>query len=60
MILMWATSITRALEGVGPEIATSEANAIWVQKSRYFQGPPLPIARVKYLLASKSFSASAI
>jgi hypothetical protein len=27
----------------GPERATNEANAIWAQKRRDFQGPPLPI-----------------
>jgi hypothetical protein len=40
MVLMRATSLQRALEGVGPEnqdflgpeMATSEASAIWAQK----------------------------
>ncbi len=44
MILMRATSITRALERVGPEnrdflgpaMAATEASAIWAQKSRDF------------------------
>jgi hypothetical protein len=30
----------------GPEMATSETSAIWAHKSRDFQGPPRPIARV--------------
>ncbi len=50
MILMRARSITRALKigtFLGPEMAKSEATAIWAQKSRDFQGPPLPMARVK-------------
>jgi hypothetical protein len=31
---------------LGPEMATSKARAIWAQKSRNFQGPHLPMARV--------------
>jgi hypothetical protein len=33
MVLRGATSLRGALEGVGPEMATSEASAIWAQKS---------------------------
>jgi len=44
MVLMRATSLQRALEGVGPEnqdflgpeMSTSEASAIWAQKSNNF------------------------
>jgi hypothetical protein len=44
MVLMRATSLRGALEGVGPEnqdflgpeMATSEASAIWAQKSNNF------------------------
>ncbi len=45
LILMWATSISRA---------------IWAQKSQDFQGPPLLMARVMDLPATKSCSPSAI
>jgi hypothetical protein len=31
---------------MGPEMATSEASAIWAKKSQDFQGPPLPLGRV--------------
>jgi hypothetical protein len=37
----------------GPEMATSEASAIWTQKSRDFQGPPLSMPQVMDLPASK-------
>ncbi len=45
MILLWENPFRGPLEGVGPEnrdffgpeIATSEASAIWAQKSRDFQ-----------------------
>ncbi len=33
----------------GPWNGTSEASAIWAQKSRDFQGPPLPMPRVMML-----------
>jgi hypothetical protein len=39
MILMYATSISRAMKiktFLGPEMATSEASAIWTQKSQDF------------------------
>jgi hypothetical protein len=39
-------------------MATSEASAIWAQKSRDFHGPPIP--RVMDLPPSKSLSQSAI
>jgi hypothetical protein len=38
----------------GPKMAASEAGAIWAQKSREFQGRPLPLARVMDLSPSKS------
>jgi hypothetical protein len=51
MILMRANRFRGPLAGVGnedrdffcigPEMETCEASAIWVQKSRDFQGPPL-------------------
>ncbi len=44
------------MEGVGPEMAMSEGSAIWDQKSQDFQGPPLPMAHVMNLPASKSLS----
>ncbi len=52
MILMRENPFRGPLEGedpenrdfLGPEMATSEVNAIWAQKSRDFQGPPLPMA----------------
>jgi hypothetical protein len=37
---------------LGPDMATSEASAIWAQKSRDFQGPPLPMALVMDLSPS--------
>ncbi len=43
-----------------PEMATRETSAIWAQKSRDFQGPPLPIVRVMDFPASKSLRPSAI
>jgi hypothetical protein len=55
IILIRANPLQRLLEGVSPEnrdllgpwkMATSEASAIWAQKSRYFQGLPLPMALV--------------
>jgi hypothetical protein len=47
MILMWAKPLQGPLEGVGPEMATTEASVIWAQKSQDFQGhPPLPSTRV--------------
>ncbi len=62
IILMRALSITRALEGVGPEIenflgpemATSEVSAIWAQKSQDFRahpfhGPSNGFARTKII-----------
>jgi hypothetical protein len=48
MILMQATSFTRAIGRGGPK------------KVEIFQGPPLPIARVTDLPATKSSSPSAI
>ncbi len=29
---------------LGPVMATSEVNAMWTQKDRDFQDPPLPVA----------------
>ncbi len=43
---------------LGHKMATSEAFAIWAQKSRDFRGPPLPMPRVMDLPASKPFSIS--
>ncbi len=37
----WALKIETFLR---TEMATSNASLIWAQKSRYFQGPPLPMA----------------
>ncbi len=34
-----------AFEGVGPEMGTSVASAIWPQKKSRFQGPPLQTPR---------------
>jgi hypothetical protein len=50
MSLMWANLFREPLEGVGsetrafsgPEMATSEASAIWAQKSK-FSGPTLSV-----------------
>jgi hypothetical protein len=53
----WALKIETFL---GPEMATSEASAIWAQKSRDFQGPPLPMARIMDLPPSESLSPSTI
>ncbi len=61
MILRGATSLLWALEGVGPENrdffgpwnGTSEASAIWAQKSPK-KGPPLPMPLVMMLQPSKS------
>jgi hypothetical protein len=52
---MRANPLQGPLEGVGPEnrdflcleMAMSETSDIWVQKSRDFQGPPLPVAFLK-------------
>ncbi len=52
MIFMQENPFRGPLEGVdpenedflGPEMAMSEASAIWAQKSLDFQGPPLPMA----------------
>ncbi len=41
----------------GPEMARSKAS-VWVQRSQYFQSPPLPMAQVMDLPASKSLSLS--
>ncbi len=62
MNLRGATSLRGALEGVGPENrdffgpwnGTSKASAIWGQKIRDFQGPPLPMPWVMMLHPSKS------
>jgi hypothetical protein len=43
-----------------PEMAWSKTSAIWVQRSQYFQSPPLPIAQVIGSPASKSLSPSSI
>jgi hypothetical protein len=43
---------------MGPEMATSEASAIWAQKSGDFQGSPLPMARVMDLPSSNSLRPS--
>jgi hypothetical protein len=53
----WALKIETFLD---PEMATSEASAIWAQKSPDFQGPPLPMAWVMDLPPSESLSPSAI
>ena len=37
MILMRANPFRGPSEGVGPDMATSKASAIWVQKSRDYQ-----------------------
>ncbi len=68
MVLRGATSMRGVLEGVSPENrkffgpwnGTSEASAIWAQKSLDFQGPPLPMPRVMMLHPSKPLSISAI
>jgi hypothetical protein len=39
----WALKIKTFL---GTEMATSEASAIWAQKSQDFHGPPFPMAQV--------------
>jgi hypothetical protein len=39
---------------LGPEKTTSEANAIWAQTNRDFQGPPLPMSLEMDLPQSKS------
>ncbi len=62
MIFMMENPVRGPLEGVGPEIKTfwgpemamSEASTIWAQKSRDFQGPPLPMAWVMDFPASQS------
>ena len=59
--LMQASPPGGPLEGMGPENwgflgpwnATSKTIAIWAPKIWNFQGPPLPIAQVIYLPASK-------
>ncbi len=33
--LMWAKSLQGPLEGVGPEMATAQASAIWAKKPRF-------------------------
>jgi hypothetical protein len=61
MIFMRENPFRGPLEGVGPEnrdffgpeMATSEASAIWAQKSRDFQGQTLPMASVMDFPASK-------
>ncbi len=53
----WAPKIETFLD---PEMATGKASAIWAQKSRDFQGPPLPLAQVMDLPPSKPLSPSAI
>jgi hypothetical protein len=68
MVLRSATSLRGALEGVGPENRDffwalkwhERASAIWTQKSRDFQGPPLPMPQVMMLHSSKPLSISAI
>ncbi len=39
IILMWAKPLQGPLEGVGPEMATTEASAIWAQKAKIFYWP---------------------
>ncbi len=59
---MRANPLQEPLEGVGrgnrdflgPDMAKSEASAIWAQKCRDFQGPPIPMALVMVLFALKS------
>jgi hypothetical protein len=53
----WALKIKTFL---GPEMVMREASAIWAQKSRDFQDPPLPMAWVMDFPASKSKIPSAI
>ncbi len=68
MVLRGATSLRGALEGVGPENrdffgpwnGRSKASAISSQKSRDFQGPPLPMPRVMMLHPSKPLRTSAM
>jgi hypothetical protein len=45
IIFMWAKPLQGPLEGVGPEMATTEASAIWAQKSQDLQGLPHLLAR---------------
>jgi hypothetical protein len=59
MVLRGATSLRGALEGVGQR-GEGEGSAIWAQKSRDFQGPPLPMPRVMMLHSTKPLSTSAI
>jgi hypothetical protein len=61
MVLRGATSLRGALEGVGPENREFFSLVLFgFQKSRAFQGPPLPMPRVMMLHPSIPLSISAI
>ncbi len=68
MSLMRENPFREPLKGAGPEnrdffvpeMATSEASAIWAPKSRAFQGPPLLMVWVMDFPASKLLSPSVI
>ncbi len=53
MILMGENPFRGPLEGVGPEMATSEASAIWAQKVSLPPSPPSPFVQNKIEINSK-------
>jgi hypothetical protein len=39
--VIWAKPLQGSLEGVGPEMATTEASVIWAQNAKIFRAHPV-------------------